>query len=45
MITSNSNDTLEDILKKIQTPQDLKMKLGVYTMFIYRLTTLNFGRK
>lgn len=33
MITSNSNDTLEDILKKIQTPQDLKMKLGVYTMF------------
>ncbi|MDB4062120.1 hypothetical protein N9515_09325 [Vicingaceae bacterium] len=33
MITSSTNDTLEDILKKIQTPQDLKEKLGVYTMF------------
>jgi|TARA_B110000114_G_C15010286_1_gene364479 hypothetical protein len=33
MITSDANDTLESILKKIQTPQDLKGKLGVYTMF------------
>ena len=33
MITSNDNDTLESILKKIQTPDDLKGKLGVYTMF------------
>ena len=33
MITSNANDKLEDILKKIQTPQDLKGKIGVYTMF------------
>ena len=33
MITSNSNDTLEDILKKIQTPQELKKRISVYIMF------------
>jgi hypothetical protein len=33
MITSDKNETLESILKKIQTPQDLKGKIGVYTMF------------
>jgi hypothetical protein len=33
MITSNEDDTLVTILEKIQTPKDLKGKLGVYTMF------------
>lgn len=33
MITSDANDTLESILKKIQTPQVLKGKIAVYTMF------------
>mgnify|MGYP001278804830 FL=1 len=39
MITSNKDDTLETILEKIQTPDDLKGKLGVYTMF--RMTKRN----
>ena len=33
IITSDANDTLETILKKIQTPKDLKGKLGVFTLF------------
>ena len=33
MITSNANDKLEDILKKIQTPQELKKRISVYIMF------------
>tara|TARA_B100001758_G_C18107664_1_gene451906 strand:+ start:443 stop:676 length:234 start_codon:yes stop_codon:yes gene_type:complete len=33
MISSNKDDTLETILAKIQTPKDLKQRLGVYGMF------------
>ena len=33
MITSNANDKLEDILKKIQIPQELKKRISVYIMF------------
>ena len=33
MITSNANDKLEDILRKIQTPQELKKRISVYIMF------------
>ena len=33
MIRSNTNDKLEDILKKIQTPQELKKRISVYIMF------------
>ena len=33
MITSNANDKLEDILKKIKTPQELKKRISVYIMF------------
>ena len=39
MITSNQDDTLESILEKIQTPDNLKEKLQVYTM--YRMTHTN----
>ena len=33
MITSGKDDTLKSMLEKIQTPDDLKGKLGVYMMF------------
>ena len=33
IITSDANDTLETILKKIQSRKDLKGKLNVYTLF------------
>ena len=33
MITSDKNETLESILKKIQTPQELKKRISVYIMF------------
>lgn len=39
MILSHKDDTLETILEKIQTPDDLKDKLSVYTLF--RLTKIN----
>ena len=45
-ITSNTDDTLESILIKIQTPEDLKGKLGVYLMFMATkalpITEINF---
>ena len=34
MITSDKNDTLITILEKIQTPKDIKGKMGVYTLFV-----------
>jgi len=42
MITSNEDDTLETVLKKIQTPEDLKGKLDVYTLFtITKMSSIN----
>jgi len=42
MITSDSDDTLESILQKIQTPKDLNGKMGVYLMFkVTKFSSIN----